>query len=204
MLRTFIAIDLPINILEGITEYTAELREMLPKPLVRWVSSRNIHLTLKFLGDVEESSLQQLADNLVKVTTTYRPFSLSVSGIVAFPSKKRPRVIWIGLEAPPALNSMQKGLDVVLTQLGYTSENRTFSPHLTIGRVGQGINGSDMQKIQTLLKSYKVGFIGTVVVKTVKIFKSDLRPGGAVYTGLYSLPLKEVGDFNMYANYEKR
>jgi 2'-5' RNA ligase len=74
--------------------------------------------------------------------------------------------------------------------LGYAAENRPFSPHLTVGRVGQSASVTDLNKIHEALSAEKVGLLGTVQVKAIHIFKSDLRPGGSVYTQLYALPLK--------------
>ncbi len=191
MLRSFIAIEIPAEIQNAIAESTASLRSALPKPLMRWVTTHNLHLTLKFLGDVAPANLEQLAENLKKESASHAPFSMTAQGLGAFPSTRRPRVVWIGLEAPPGLTSLQHGMEAVAAQMGYAMEERPFSPHLTIGRSGGGLSGSEMQKIRLALESTQVGTLGNVPVKAVHIFKSDLQPGGAVYTGLYSLPLQE-------------
>jgi 2'-5' RNA ligase len=121
---------------------------------------------------------------------SYSMFSISVGGLGAFPTPRRPRVIWIGLETPPALQALWHAVETVAARLGYTPEERPFSAHLTIGRVGQNISASDAQHIRSMLESTKVGTLGTLRVEAVHIFKSDLLPGGSVYTHLYALPLK--------------
>ncbi len=192
MLRAFIAIEIPAGIQDAIAQSTVSLKNALPKPLVRWVAPQNVHLTLKFLGDVSPTNLEQLAKTLKVETALHNTFSMSVCGFGAFPNSRRARVIWIGLEAPPALEALWRGVETAAAQLGHAPEERPFSPHLTIGRVGQKISASDVQRIRTLLDATKVGLLGTLSVEMVHIFKSDLRPDGSVYTHLYALPMKSI------------
>jgi 2'-5' RNA ligase len=192
MLRTFIAVEIPAGIQDAIAQSTASLKNALPKTLVRWVAPQNVHLTLKFLGDVSPTTLEQLVEKLRAKAASYGTFSMSVSGLGAFPSPHRARVIWIGLEAPPALETLRGGLEAAAVGLGFAPEERQFSPHLTIGRVGQNVSAADLARIRTALEARKVGVLGTLGVEAVHIFKSDLRPGGAVYTRLYTLPLEAM------------
>jgi RNA 2',3'-cyclic 3'-phosphodiesterase len=192
MLRAFIAVEIPAGIQDAIAQSTISLKNALPQPLVRWVAPQNVHLTLKFLGDVSPTNLEQLAKTLKVETALHRTFSLSVGGFGAFPNSRRARVIWIGLEAPPALETLRRGVETSAAQLGYAAEERPFSPHLTIGRVGQNISASDAKHIHTLLDATKIGILGTLNVGTIHIFKSDLRPAGSVYTHLYALPMKSI------------
>jgi 2'-5' RNA ligase len=190
MLRAFIAVEIPAGIQSAIAHSTASLKNALPKSLVRWVAPQNVHLTLKFLGDVSPTTLEHLADALKVEAASLGMFSMSVHGLGAFPTSRRARVIWIGLEAPHALEALRRGVEAAAAQLGYAAEERPFSPHLTIGRVGQNTSASDIQRIRTALEAAKVGTLGTLRVEAVHIFKSDLQPGGSVYTHLYALPLK--------------
>jgi RNA 2',3'-cyclic 3'-phosphodiesterase len=190
MLRSFIAVEIPAEIQSAITSSTAALQRTLAKPLVRWVTTGNLHLTLKFLGDISPANLERLAEALKIETAAHASFSFTVSGIGAFPTPHRPRVIWIGMEAPPALAALQRGVEAAADRLGYPPEERPFSPHLTFGRVGQAVTATDMQKIKTALEEAKVGVLGTVRVDAIHIFKSDLQPSGSVYTHLYALPMK--------------
>jgi 2'-5' RNA ligase len=190
MLRSFIAVKIPVEFQSAIAHNTASLQKALPKPLVRWVTPQNLHLTLKFLGDVSPANLEHLADVLKVEAAAYEPFSMSVGGLGAFPTPRRARVIWIGLEAPVSLAALQHGVEAATARLGYGLEERPFSPHLTIGRVGQNVSTADLQRIRTALEATTVGALGTIRVDAIHIFKSDLQPGGAVYTHLYSLPMK--------------
>jgi 2'-5' RNA ligase len=192
MLRTFIAVEVPARIQSAIAHGTVSLKSALPKTLVRWVAPQNVHLTLKFLGDVSSTTLEHLAEILKVEAASQGTFSISVGGFGAFPNPRRPRVIWIGLEAPPALEALQRRVEAAAAQLGYTPEERPFSPHLTIGRVGQNVSAADLQRIRTVLEATKVGALGTFRVEAVHLFQSDLQPGGSVYTHLTALPLKSI------------
>jgi 2'-5' RNA ligase len=190
MLRTFIAVEIPPDIQGLIAEQSAALKNRLPKAVIRWVTPNNVHLTIKFLGDLTPTALEQVAESLKEEAASHEPFSMSVRGLGAFPSPRRPRVIWIGLEAPAALEALVHGVEAALARLGFPAEQRPFSPHLTIGRVAQNVSLMDVQNLQSALESTRVGLLGKVRVEAVHIFKSDLRPGGAVYTHLYALAMK--------------
>jgi 2'-5' RNA ligase len=191
MLRSFIAIKLPDEVQQAIAQSTAGLQRDLPKPLVRWVPPQNVHLTLKFFGDVSPANLEQLAEALKAEAAGHAAFPVSVGGLGAFPNPRRARILWIGLQAPADLPALQRALESAAARMGYAPEDRPFSPHLTIGRVGQSVTAADLQKIRTSLEAVSVGQLGTFQAETVDIFKSDLQPGGSVYTHLYSLPLKK-------------
>ncbi|MBE3087563.1 MAG: RNA 2',3'-cyclic phosphodiesterase [Chloroflexi bacterium] len=192
MLRSFVAVEIPAEIQSALARSTAPLQKALPKPLIRWVAPQNVHLTLKFLGDVSPANLERLAEALKAEAVAHETFSMSVGGLGAFPTPRRARIIWIGLEAPASLMALLRGVEAVTARLGYASEDRPFSPHLTIGRVGQNVSGTDFQRIRTALEGATVGALGTLRVDAVHIFKSDLQPGGAVYTHLYTLPMKST------------
>jgi RNA 2',3'-cyclic 3'-phosphodiesterase len=190
MLRSFIAIAVPAEIQEAIARSTASLKATLPKPLIRWVAQQNVHLTLKFLGDVAPANLERLAEAIRGTTASHETFSMLVGGLGAFPNMRRARVIWIGLEAPTALAALYHGVEAAAAQMGYTLEERPFSPHLTIGRVGQGLSAADLQRIHSALEVTKVDMLGKLRVEAIHILKSDLQSGGSVYTHLYSLPMR--------------
>ena len=135
-IRAFIAIELPAAIQEQLGQVIAGLQERAPRA-VRWVAPRNIHLTLKFLGNVSPDNLTQLTRVIQNEAQRCKPFELRVGGLGAFPTKIHPRVIWIGVAAPPPLAEIQLGLDRETERLGYQNEERGFSAHLTIGRVSQ-------------------------------------------------------------------
>ncbi len=191
LLRAFIALEIPPGIHQAIEQKTAPIRATLNASLVRWVPAKNVHLTLKFLGDVSPSNLEMLEQMLSAEVCQHQPFEMKFEGLGAFPNPKRPRVIWIGIQAPAGFSALQHGIEAATATLGYPDEQRPFSPHLTIGRVKQNVGSAGMQQIRSALEGTKVGSLGTVRVSTVHLFKSDLRPTGAVYTRLFSAPLKD-------------
>ncbi|HEY9087085.1 MAG TPA: RNA 2',3'-cyclic phosphodiesterase, partial [Anaerolineaceae bacterium] len=101
-------------------------------------------------------------------------------------SIRRPRVIWVGVEAPPTLAAMQRAIETETVRLGYAAEDRPFSPHLTLGRVAHNASPDEVRKVADTLVSVKVGELGRATVDSVRLFRSDLQPGGAVYTPLFT------------------
>jgi RNA 2',3'-cyclic 3'-phosphodiesterase len=190
LLRAFIAVEIPPGIHQAIEKKTASIRAALNASLVRWIPAENVHLTLKFLGDVSPANLEMLEQMLSMEVSQHRAFEMEFGGLGAFPNSKRPRVIWIGIQAPAGLAALHHGIEAATATLGYPDEQRLFSPHLTIGRVKQNVGSAGMQQIRTALEETKVGSLGTTPVSAVHLFKSDLKPTGAVYTRLFSAPLK--------------
>lgn len=188
VIRAFIAIDLPSHIQQQLNEVLEQLRRP-ETSAVRWVPAQNIHLTLKFLGDVSPANLEYLKKILQSEVSRHRPFDIRVGGLGAFPSVRRPRVVWIGVEAPPALQALQRGVETETVRLGYAVEERPFSPHLTLGRVAHNATPDEVRKIADVLVGIKVGELGTARIDHVRLFRSDLQPGGAIYTPLFTTPL---------------
>src|SRR5512139_3640579 len=129
VIRAFIAIDLSTEILQRLDQVIKELRNKLIDVPIRWVPTENIHLTLKFLGDVSIANLEMLTKILSGVVSAHHSFEISAGGLDAFPKIHQPRVIWIGLEVPPELLAIQHNLELETARLGYTCEDRPFSPH---------------------------------------------------------------------------
>jgi RNA 2',3'-cyclic 3'-phosphodiesterase len=186
-LRTFIAIDIP----EFVRSTVAGLQEHLKRDVagVRWVNPENIHLTLKFLGDVHGGDLVRIQNAMAQAAGGVRPFSLSTAGIGAFPGLNRPRVIWVGIDGQTdALQSLNRRLLNRLAAAGFNGDKRKFSGHLTIGR-GKG-NVNPVRLIDSI-RAVKAFSAKMFRVDRFILFKSDIRPTGAVYTALYQQALKE-------------
>jgi 2'-5' RNA ligase len=190
MIRAFIALDLASETLQRLEEVNRQLKQRLPGPAVRWVAVKNIHLTLKFLGDVSEANLPVLYEILRKEADKQTSFEIRVGGLGAFPSVNRPRVIWVGVQAPSELATLQHMLDVETTRVGYASEERDFSPHLTLGRIARNATTDETRQIAGSLNVLKVGDLGASRILAVHFYRSDLTPQGSIYTRLYSAPFK--------------
>jgi len=193
VIRAFIAINLSEEIHHGLEQVLQDLKSRLPGGAVRWVPEKNIHLTIKFLGEVSETGIEMLTTMLQTEAVRHPPFEFSVGGLGAFPSPRRPRVVWVGVEAPVELASLQRGVEAEMARLGYAPEERPFSPHLTIGRVTRNASPDELRRLSSTLESYKVGFLGVTRVQAIHLFRSDLQPSGAVYTLLYSAALAPGG-----------
>jgi len=190
LLRAFIAVEIPLEIQRNIHRETAVFRKGIDS-LVRWVPAENMHLTVKFLGDVSPSNVEFLIQMLRNEAENVHCFSIHLAGLGAYPSLKRPRVLYIGMQAPAGLDALQRGIEASSRRLGYESEERPFSPHLTLGRVKQNVTASEQQKIRHAIEGMQVDVLGTASVDSVHLYKSELQPGGSVYTRLYSAPLKK-------------
>ncbi len=188
-IRVFIAVDLPPAIQESVEKQTASLRRTLGDDLIRWVPAQNMHLTLKFIGNIAASHLDFLKQMLTQSVNSQRQFDLQIGGIGSFPNLKRPRVLWVGIHAPADLTSLQKNVEAGAVRLGYEKEERGFSPHLTLGRVRQNVSAADLQRIRSALENTQIGRIGTATIEAVHLYKSDLHTDGSIYTKLLSVPL---------------
>jgi len=191
ILRAFIAIDLPQNLQDSIEKQTARLRQTLGDQIIRWVPTQNMHLTLKFIGDISTSHVEFLKQLIAHEAASHMQFELQIGGLGSFPTSRQPRILWAGLHAPAELVSLQKSIETGASRLGYEKEERDFSPHLTLGRVRQNLNPAELQNIRTALNTIQLGNIGSARVDSIHLFKSDLHPSGPIYTKLFSAPLSK-------------
>jgi RNA 2',3'-cyclic 3'-phosphodiesterase len=184
-IRTFIAVEIPGDIISKIRELQQGIKVYGFK--IRWVRAENIHLTLKFLGDVEEVKLGGIAEAIGKTVEGYTAISLKAKGMGVFPSIKRPRVLWVGLTGQlESLVKLQNRLDTNLKALGFPEEKRPFKGHLTMGRIKGDI---DAKKFGDALLTFKGFESETFAVDQIILYKSELKPAGAVYTELASVSL---------------
>jgi len=189
VIRAFVAIDLPAGIQDGIDIIAQQFKDKVKPGTVRWVPGRNIHLTLKFLGEVSSTNLE-VVKNLLQIQASRQTcFDITIASLGAFPTIRRPRVVWIGVQAPQNLVALQHGIEAETLRLGYAAEERPFSAHLTMGRVSHNAQPSEITRLGELLDAATVGTLGTIRVDTVRLFRSDLKPGGAIYSQLFTAPL---------------
>ena len=190
-LRAFIAVELPLEIRQNVQRATSSLRRDT-ESLIRWVALENMHLTLKFLGDTPSENVKVLTQLIHAQADSFNSFDIHLSGIGAFPGPERPRVIYIGIQAPAELEAFQRQVESATRRLGYNAEERVFAPHLTIGRVRQHVSADEQQKIRRLLEASTIDSLGTARVNSVHLYKSDLKPNGPIYTKLFSAHLRKT------------
>ena len=184
MIRSFIAIELPDEIRRALDQVQKDLKSVRG---VRWVQPDSIHLTLKFLGSIVAEQVTAIAAAVGKVVHGEPPLALNVSGLGAFPNARRPRVIWVGIVGDvERLGRLQARLEETLEPLGFPREERSFRPHLTLGRVKEPRRPPDLTRA---LAETTVPASNPFDVREILVYKSDLRPTGAIYTKLQHLPL---------------
>ena len=179
-LRSFLAVELPPPMRSKIGDIQDRLRRS--RADVRWVAVDRIHLTLVFLGNIEEEKITDISAAMESVTARRRAFTLSVKGLGAFPSTRNPRVIWLGLDSwKENLLPMQQEIESTLESLGFEPEGKPFRPHLTLGRVKSLKSGEDLVDLMERDRGIDLGPFG---VDRIILFRSDLRPTGPLYTPL--------------------
>ena len=180
-IRTFVAIDLSSDIAEGLRTLQGRLINECPGKIA-WVKPENIHLTLKFLGEIEEDRCKQIVLLLKEVAAKHSPFDVLIKGLGCFPGTKKPRVIWAGAGCEgSALYSLQKDVDKCLNRLGLPEDERNYHAHLTLGRIKVL---KEKVRWKELVESFQGVEVGRLNVEKIALFKSTLKAAGAVYTVL--------------------
>ncbi len=190
-IRAFIAIELPESILEELGNIEARLKPLMPPDCIRWVKPDSIHLTLKFLGQTPADQIALIISSLKNAVGSLHALTLEIAGAGCFPNLHRPRVVWVGVkeEGSGALQHVQRAVENAIAPLGYPTEQRAFSPHLTLGRLARDVRPTDLKHVGDVVSASNVGSLGRWDVTHVALIKSDLKPAGAVYTVLARAPL---------------
>ncbi|MBN1135516.1 MAG: RNA 2',3'-cyclic phosphodiesterase [Anaerolineae bacterium] len=194
-LRTFIAVELDHELKATLAGIQSRLRGVVPPRAVRWVQPEGIHLTLKFLGDTPLDKVEQVKAALARAAGQIPAFAITVGGVGCFPDARRPRVVWVGVQEPSgSLARLWQAVESHIAPLGFPTEKRPFSPHLTVGRVqryASGAEARDVGQAVTALAAEITGAQDEMAVSAVAYIKSDLRPTGAIYTTLTQARLQE-------------
>lgn len=189
--RLFIALDLSIAVVEQIMAMEPELLDYLeehyPDASVRWVNPENIHATLKFIGDVDDSIVDPLKSKLHEIVQPLFPFQLESVGLGAFPSPQKPRVLWTGIDQKGAevLTLLHQILDRELGNMGFGPEPLPFKPHITLGR----LRAEEPVDLSPLMERFSAHKFGTSTVKDLILYESQLHASGPRYTVLQRFAL---------------
>ncbi len=188
-LRTFIAIELPEEVKNGLNTLENRLKSSCSTS-AKWIDSRSIHLTLKFLGQTSINSIPSLTSALNTVAEITLPFSLSVTQLGAFPNNQRIQVVWVGLTGDlNCLNLLQQNIESAISPLGYPAEKRAFVPHLTLARVRDTASSQDRLNLGTLLTKTNLHPSLNMSVGSISLMQSKLTPIGAIYANLHTAKL---------------
>ncbi len=176
-MRLFVGIELPEDIKKTIEGIEKELKKKVKE--ARVVKKENLHITLKFLGEVIEKKIAEIDEKLREVSESFTPFNVCVGKIGNFPEGKRMRVLWVGVESNGVLNKINFKIEKVLSTIGFKEENR-FKEHITIARFK---STPDMKFIEHLKEKYS-SFLGEFRIKSFFLIKSNLTPEGPIYKNL--------------------
>ncbi len=187
-MRTFIALDIDPEIRRKIEQFMDGISAFAPD--VRWVKPESLHVTLKFLGEQSQESVEQIKDSISGVRSA--PFDLKFRGYGFFPTAKSARVFWVGIEAGLQLASLAAAIVEATAKLGIPKEDRAFSPHLTLARSGSGMpklqkgdrRNRRFQHLQQKLEAFSRPDFGTMSAREFFVYESKLLRGGAQYTKL--------------------
>lgn len=177
-MRLFVAVNLPAAERRAAYEATAPLRAArLP---VKWVGQDSIHVTLRFLGEVEQERVAPIAEALAASVRPARPFGVALGGVGAFPSMARPRVVWVDVEQHPALELLANDVETALKAFDFEPELRPFHPHLTLGRAERNARPAAFAGFEQLAAT--ITYQGSTMVESVDLMQSVLGPRGSTYT----------------------
>lgn len=185
-IRSFLAFELPPQIRQVLQEVFEKAKKTSLD--ARWVRPEGIHLTVVFMGDIREEDVSPIGESVGAVCSGYGPFTVALKGMGCFPNSRNPRVLWLGVEG--TIERMARFRDEIqggLTPFGIEEEKRDFRPHLTLARFKKPLKkAGDLEKLLTESRGLTSP---SCSLNELILFKSDLRPGGAVYTKLRSWPL---------------
>lgn len=184
-MRLFVAIDLPDPVRREVRDATAPLREAdLP---VRWVEPDKYHVTMKFLGEMRPEAREDAVRLLRRAASGSSSMELELESMGAFPSLRRPRVLWVGVGATPPLRALKHDLEHAFARMGVEMETRAFRPHVTVGRAREGAGAGEFRALEELAD--EVSPQESFTVEHLELMRSRLRPEGAVYTVEERVPL---------------
>jgi 2'-5' RNA ligase len=185
VIRCFVALELPLEIQSELSQAAAKLKAAQAD--VKWVEPENVHLTVKFLGEIPHNKVLQIGMALSALGQR-RAIASRLAGLGAFPVLNKPRVVWAGLdEGLEELGEIQKVVEDRMAELGFQREERGFLPHLTLGRVRSNRNAAELSRLITDTRPRPLEF----AFRSLTLMKSTLAPGGSVYQPLQTVSLAE-------------
>ena len=181
-MRTFIALNLPGSERDALYAALEPLRQRdLP---VRWTAAASLHLTLKFLGEIEGNEVARLDEALQIIAHKHAPLTLRIGGVGAFPAIRRANIVWVGIHAEPALMALQRDVELAMSRLGYTRDYKPYRPHITVGRARNDTRAPDLER-----QAASVRYESSVQVETMDLMRSHPGAGGSKYEPLLRVPL---------------
>jgi len=188
--RSFIAIELPENLKAELEELVGRLKSE-SRTGVKWVNPQDIHITLKFLGDVATTRLDEITGALKVAAYGIKPFRLKVTGLGVFPNPQKVRVAWVGVSGDmDILEKLQQRVESNLETLGFTRESRKFAPHLTLARVREQVSPMERQGFGQFISRTSFNADSDIHVNMIHLIRSQLTSRGAIYSRLSKVELE--------------
>ena len=189
--RSFIAIKLPDELKVGLSQLQDKLK-LVKQSSVKWVNLQNVHLTLKFLGNIAVDRISGITSVMEEAAQTISPFHLEVKELGAFPNLKRVQVVWVGISGEvDKLGQLQQRIESNLVRLDFTPESRPFTPHLTLARLRDRTSLDERERFGQLIASTGFEATYTIKVDAINLMKSKLTREGAIYSRISSVQLKD-------------
>jgi RNA 2',3'-cyclic 3'-phosphodiesterase len=188
--RIFAALELPPELQRQLAQLQKDLKAAAPPRCVRWVRPEGIHLTLKFYGEVAEERLPDIQAGLARAAGATSPMALTGEGVGVFPNAARPTVVWAGVSGALApLQQLQAAVEDEAVRLGFKPEGHAYQPHLTLGRVNDGVGPADIRRLMDALGPARARHFGEFTPGSLSLMKSELGAGGSVYSRLSAVAL---------------
>lgn len=185
-MRIFLAINPPSEVRREAWQATAPLRDAGRD--ISWVAELKIHLTLKFLGETAESAIGPLTDAMAAIASSHAAPLVQLRGIGAFPTFRRPRVIWLGVDPEPRLELLHHDVEVACEKLGHELDGRPYRPHFTLGRVRAPIALDEAKALRAAAK--RIRFTDDFHARSIDVMQSVPGPGGSTYSVVASAPMR--------------
>lgn len=177
MIRAFVAVEIPVfSEVDALIEALRNCRARLSVP-----RASSLHVTLKFLGDIDQGKIGDISGVMRTVAAKFQPFEAQVIGVGAFPNFRNPRILWIGVEDDGSLGRIAEDIDIGLASVGFPREQRGFRSHVTIARIK---SKSNLEQAMSLISGKESSSFGSFQVNEMKLKKSTLTPSGAIYEDL--------------------
>ena len=194
-IRSFIAVELPEEVKSGLREIQNELKSA-GHQFIKWVAPESVHLTLKFLGNISPQKVAEITAVMEEASRGFSSFHLKIGGLGAFPNLNRPRVLWLGISGDvDKLATLQGHIDAGLVALEFAKETRPFAPHLTLARLRDRTSVHEQKDFGDLITKTKFKAEYEITVDSINLMRSQLLPGGAVYSCLSEVKFENSDDY---------
>ena len=189
-MRAFIAIDLPTNIKNKLSKIQDKLKDNFAQ--INWVKPQNLHLTLKFLGEITSEQSSAINRIIAEISQTIIPFKIKLDDLGAFPNLHNPRIIWVGISQDVYAQQIAELLETKIADIGIAKGSHPFAAHITIGRIKSPILGSDLENELRKIKENTIFADLEFQTQGFTLFKSTLGPGGPTYTVLQEVNFRII------------